>query len=136
MTQHTMKTLILAMALSLLIPSLSIAADWSWDRTDVLREVVSDGITVLDWGQTRDIRNHNGHTELNPVLGPTPSNAAINRYFASVMIIHPIVSALLPKTVLVWGFELKPRMSWQYIYMGVEVAAISSNFHGGLKLSF
>jgi hypothetical protein len=136
MTQHNMKTLILAMALSLLIPSLSIAADWSWDRTDVLREVISDGITVVDWGQTRDIKNHNGHSELNAILGTHPTDAAINTYFTEVMIIHPIVSALLPKTITVWGFEIKPRMSWQYLYLGVEAATISSNYRGGIRLSF
>jgi len=112
------------------------AADWSWDRADIVREGVSAGLTVVDWGQTRGIRNHNGMIELNPILGWAPTNSAIGNYFGSVLVLHPIISALLPKDVNFAGFQLNPRLAWQYFYLGVESTAIISNFNGGLRLAF
>lgn len=120
----------------LLFASTSYAANWQWTKGDIAREVVSAGITVIDWGQTQDIRNHNGIVELNAILGNKPSRAAVNTYFASVMVLHPLISAALPSEAELLGMEVHPRAAWQYIYFGVEAAAISSNFRGGLRMSF
>jgi hypothetical protein len=120
----------------LTLASTAHAGDWSWDRADMAREALALGLTVVDWGQTRDIRHHNGMKELNPILGRTPSDGRANSYFATVMALHPLVTALLPREATVWGFDLKPRLAWQYLYIGVEGAAISSNWRGGLRMRF
>lgn len=112
------------------------AGDWKWDRGDTACEVVAAGLTVIDWGQTRDIRNHKGKLELNPILGPTPSNAAVDNYFGMVLLLHPLISAALPKQADLFGIEIRPRQAWQYFYIGVESTAISSNYRGGLRMSF
>jgi hypothetical protein len=130
-----MKKLIITFLL-LLITTTAMAADWSWNTKDTLLEAAAIGMTVVDWGQTRDIRNHNGRKELNPILGPHPSNAEVNRYFGIVTALHPLISLALPKKCELLGVELNPRLAWQYIYIGVEATAISSNWRGGLKLSF
>lgn len=99
----------------------------AWSGKDTALEVISEGMTVVDWGQTQDIRNHNGMIELNPILGRSPSRGAVNAYFISVLAIHPVISIALPESC---------RTIWQSIYIGVEWTAISSNYNGGLRLSF
>jgi hypothetical protein len=74
--------------------------------------------------------------ELNPILGRTPSRHAVNNYFGTVLAVHPIISALLPRKMELFGQELNPRKGWQYFYLGVEATATISNYRGGLRLSF
>lgn len=124
-----MKSLIITVML-LLLPMTAQADDWndwSWSKGEIALEVASAALTVIDWGQTRDIRNHSGMLELNPVLGKYPSSRAINYYFGTVLTVRPIVSMLLPKPA---------RKALQYIYIGVETAVISSNYNCGLRMSF
>lgn len=125
-----------ALLLILLFATSSFAADWSWTKEDVAREIISTGVTVIDWGQTQDIRNHNGMVELNPILGRQPSRDSVNTYFGTVILLHPVISAILPRQAELFGFDLNPRLAWQYIYFGVEAAAISSNYRGGLRMAF
>jgi hypothetical protein len=130
-----MKTIMFCLILSLTgIPAY--AADWKWDTADVLRELVAEGVTVIDWGQTRDIRHHDGHYEMNPILGRTPSNESIGKYFGTILVLHPVISALLPKEADVFGWHTHPRSAWQYIYIGVESATVISNYRGGIRMSF
>lgn len=113
------------------------AADWSWDKADVAREVAGAAITVVDWGQTNYIAGHpDRYLELNPILGPHPSRTAVRNYFAGVLVLHPLISAAFPKHVTVWDCELSPRLAWQYFYLGVEATATLSNWKGGLKMEF
>lgn len=122
----------------LLLPIQAFSADWSWDKADYIREGVSAGITVIDWGQTRDIHNHQGVIEMNAILGPHPSNRAIDNYFHLVIPIHALISVALPKEVdSEWFGKLYPRIAWQYMYLGIEGVAVTSNaFRYGLKMSF
>lgn len=126
----------LVVVLIVLFPYLARGADWSWDGADIARELVGAGVTVIDYGQTQDISNHGGEVELNPILGPHPSRAGVRNYFAGVLVLHPLISAALPKHIVLWGCELSPRLAWQYFYLGVEATATTSNFKGGLKFSF
>jgi hypothetical protein len=117
-------------------PIISHAADWSWSKEDTTREVVGLGLTVVDWGQTNDIVAHADRLELNPILGTRPTKEEVRRYFTAVLILHPLISALLPSSAEVWGFQLKPRTSWQYVYIGVEATATASNWRGGLQVRY
>jgi hypothetical protein len=128
-----MKSLLLLTLL--LFASSSFAADWSWNKEDISLEVISAGITVVDWGQTLGIE-HTRRVETNPILGDRPSRGRINRYFSAVMALHPLISAALPREAEPFGWKISPRLAWQYVYFGVEAAAISSNFRGGLRMSF
>lgn len=120
----------------LLLTTTAFAADWTWDAADYAREAVALGLTVIDWGQTRDIRHHAGMKELNPILGREPSDGKVNGYFTTVMILHPLITAALPKKATMFGVDLSPRTAWQYFYIGVESTAISSNWRGGLRMRF
>lgn len=129
-----MKTLILAFIL--LLPSISRAADWHWSTADSVREGFCIAATILDAGQTRDIRNHGGMIELNAWLGQHPSNGEIDRYFLTVGIVHPLIAVALPAEMELWDMKLHPRTAWQYVYLGVEGAALLTNLRGGLRLAF
>lgn len=129
---------VLAVVIMLVLSATSaMAADWSWDKADVAREVAGAAITVVDWGQTNHIAGHpDRYLELNPILGAHPSKTAVRNYFCAVIALHPLISISLPKHVTVWGSELSPRLAWQYLYFGVELTATASNWKGGLKIDF
>lgn len=131
-----MKTIIATIGLLVIFNSSAFAGNWEWGAADYAREAVALGLTVVDWGQTRDIRHHAGMKELNPILGREPSDGKINGYFATVMILHPLVTAALPKQATILGLKISPRTAWQYFYIGVEATAISSNWNGGLRMRF
>ena len=121
----------------ILLPWVSSAADWGWSKTDYAREAAGLVVTAVDWGQTRYIANHpDRYLELNPILGAHPSLDSVDAYFASVLVLHSLISALLPAKAEVVGFELSPRTAWQYFYIGVESTATLSNWRGGLKIDF
>lgn len=130
------KIIIVAVFAVVVIATKAQASGWEWDAADYAREAVALGLTVVDWGQTRDIRHHAGMKELNPILGREPSDGKINGYFATVMILHPLVTAALPKQATILGLKISPRTAWQYFYIGVEATAISSNWNGGLRMRF
>jgi hypothetical protein len=128
--------LLLAIVLAIGVCGSSHAADWSWSKADTAREIAGLALTVVDWGQTNDIVTRADRLELNPILGPRPTRKEVRRYFTAVLILHPIISALLPSQAKVWGFNLKPRAAWQYIYIGVEATATVSNWHSGLQVRY
>ena len=109
----------------LMLPSLCCAGGWS--TKDTILEAVSEGLTVVDWGQTNNIRDHSGMIELNPILGRSPSRGAVNAYFGTWLAIHPLISYVIPSEY---------RTIWQSIYIGVELTAVGSNYKSGLRLSF
>jgi hypothetical protein len=44
-----------------------------WTKTDTVLEAVYAGLTIVDWGQTRDIAKHpQQYSEMNPLLGKHP----------------------------------------------------------------
>ena len=112
------------------------ADNWSWTKEDTIRQVLATTLTVIDWGQTNDIVERADRVELNPILGPHPSKQAVQNYFLTVLVLQPAIARLLPREATVWGFDIKPRTAWQYLYIGVEWTAIASNFRGGLKIRF
>jgi hypothetical protein len=114
----------------------ALAADWTWSREDTVREAVGLGLTVIDYGQTMDIASRDDRVELNPILGPHPSREEVRDYFLAVIVLHPLISAALPAEANLFGYKAKPRMAWQYFYIGVEATATVSNFNGGLRLRF
>ena len=52
---------------------------------------------LVDYGQTRDIRNHPDRYETNRLLGPHPSDVRIRNYFLTAAVVHPVVTHLLPE---------------------------------------
>lgn len=50
-----------------------------------------------DWRQTRDIKNHPGFYEMNPVLGRYPSDTKIDLYFAGYYMAQQFLATWLPE---------------------------------------
>jgi len=113
-----------------------------WTNTNTALQVTYSILHILDWGQTlhqakqnwkytKTISNSNGTTctaykieESNFILGDHPSQTKVNLYFASTLLLHPVVSYALPK---VW------RESWQTAGIGLEIYVVGKNFTVGLN---
>jgi hypothetical protein len=90
-----------------------------------------------DWGQTRYIAQHPGeYYETNPILGRHPKTSAVDLYFLSALVIHPVVSYLLPSKAQVFGFDINPRRIWQAGTIIVELGCVSNNARLGIGFSF
>ena len=99
-----------------------------WSKTDTAMEAAFVGLTVMDWGQTRDTaKNPNQYSEVNFILGRHPSLTYVDTYFPVAIVAHGLVSMALPP---------KYRRYWQVIFIGVEGAAVLNNYKVGLKVDF
>lgn len=120
-----MKTLLII--IMLLIPVQSFAFD-EWSKTDIALEAVYTTLHVIDWGQTLNIAdNPYRYYETNPILGKCPSRSDVNVYMASSLVLHTIVTAVLPKEYRPW---------FQAVTIGIEGAMLINNFNLGIKTAF
>jgi hypothetical protein len=87
------------------------AIDYKWNDDDSYRQWALIGLQTIDWYLTsRNIQN--GHIELNPLLGRTPTQENLNKYFATLILGNYLINRfLLPKE---W------RKAWQYMNIGAE----------------
>ena len=123
-----------ALLLAVALPAQALD-EWTWQDTSW--EAASLGALVLDWGTTRDAAWENAHVrregfyslhaEGNPVLGRYPSTKSVDLYFASSIVTHAAVAALLPQG---W------RRAWQASTVGLEVLVLRGNFRAGLSVRF
>ena len=96
----------------------------NWTRGDTYREVAWGAIHIADWAQTRQIaQNPDKYHETNPILGSHPSTQSVDLYMGSVLIVHPFISAALPKPY---------RDVWQYMSIGVSGACVINNISIGV----
>ena len=84
-------------------------------------------LMLIDYWQTRDIKNHPGYYETNPLLGKHPSDARIRNYFIGATVAHAAITYALPE---------KYRPAWQWGTIGVEAAVVLHNKGIGLKIAF
>lgn len=68
-----------------------------WKTSDTVLSVAAVALTVIDWSQTRHIANDpQGHKELNPILGPHPSQSSVDIYFPVTLAIGGAVAYFVP----------------------------------------
>jgi hypothetical protein len=105
------------------------ASDWTHDDTG--RELVFQGLLLVDWGQTLDISYscHNGgkYYETNPILGECPDRGKVNTYILGAAVLHAGISYVLPPD---W------RKPWQYTSIIIEAGAVAHNINIGLQVRF
>jgi len=100
-----------------------IADEWGWQDTSL--ELAHTALGLVDWYQTRRIAASDGRWhEHNPLLGPHPTVAQVDAYSLACFILHPIVSAALPRPYRTW---------WQVLSIGLEVGCVSVNYHIGIR---
>ena len=101
---------------------------YAWDKGDTVREVVWQGLHIVDWGQTLEIARHpDKFNEMNPLMGKHPSVGRVNTYMGLSAMGHLIISYVLPD---------KYRIYWQWITIGMSGACVINNFNIGLKVRF
>jgi hypothetical protein len=99
-----------------------------WSKTDTAFEAVYAGLTIVDWGQTRDIAKHpQQYSEMNPLLGKHPSLDKVDILIPTGIVAHGIISMALPP---------KYRRYWQVIFIGIEGVAVLQNYNAGLRIDF
>ncbi len=135
-----MKTAILAVAAALALAPVRASALDPWTATDTKVEIAYAALHLADWSQTARLSKWGGEwyetspggmwlrrpTEANPILGATPSLARVNVYFASALVTHALVAAILPGP---W------RRAWQTATIGIEVGFVAHNAQGGVALT-
>lgn len=109
-----------------------------WRKTDVALEVLSQGLLLVDWGQTLDIREREdeGYYEKNSYLGKYPSRGKVNKYFALSCLAHGLITWVLPVKWEVFGFTIHPRRLWQYGFIGVESPCVINNYQIGIRVNY
>lgn len=130
----------------------------SWTATDIGLEVVTQGLLVMDWGQTSWAAKHRYHEvkglqgngwytshieeyeEKNVLLSKHPSSTTINIYFPAVMAGHALVAHYLPTAMKALGASdttaKYSRTVWQSVFIGVESYAVGMNYSAGIKMSW
>lgn len=122
---------------ALLFVSLTSFAADKWTTEDTAWQVSAMALIVGDWGQTRYIAQHPiEYPESNPILGKHPRQGTVNLYFLGVLMVHPVVSYLLPAKANVFGFDINPRRIWQAGTIGLEVYCVGSNAKAGIGFTF
>jgi hypothetical protein len=111
-----------AVLLGLAIP---LGAAEPWSKTDWAMETAYFGLTLVDWGQTLNLPH--GMSESNVVMGRHPERSTINTYFATCLILHPLITNLLPRPA---------RTIWQAVTVGIEIDTVARNYRFGIKCRF
>ncbi len=111
----------------LLFPS-AVSAQYfePFSKQDIWLQSIYTGITVIDWMQTKKLRE-TGHKEMNPILGSDPDQNTIDSLILTGIVIHGLIAYALPK---------KYRSYWQMFFIGVEFHTVIDNHKHGIKLSF
>lgn len=106
-------------------PTISQASDWS--EGDSIRQKIVLTTFYVDYLQTKDIKNHPGMYETNPILGAHPSNRRIGGYFVLAAASHSYIA-----------YNLRPewRRPFQYATIALQVAVILHNKKIGLNYEF
>ena len=101
------------------------AADYSTPAT----EWVYQGFAVADMLTTLDIAKHPGYTEMNPILGPHPSDGRVVGYFALTGLLHYGITR-----ALVMGDMPRPLIQvWEATGIALEAGMVGHNYSIGLR---
>lgn len=113
--------------LSVLLLSSTLLAGDPWSKKDKVLEGAFLVATALDWKQTLDIKKHPNLYEQNSIMGRHPSDATINTYFVSTIVLHALVADQL---------HGKWRTAWQATWIGLEIGTVQRNYALGIRLNF
>jgi hypothetical protein len=128
-----MKRAFLLVGLVVLFPALLCAEPWT--SKQIYLEVACEALMAMDYWQTLNIaRNPQKYSEMNPVIGRHPSTESVSQYFLSWMIIHPIVTHVLPSKSK--DHKWINRENWQYVTIAVEAGAVGKNLSIGIGVRF
>ena len=108
--------------------SLPAIASAEWTKTDTKFQLTYTALHIADWGQTRYVAKHpESYKEANPLIGEHPSVKKVDRYMASTLIMHTVIS---------FWMQGEDRRIWQCISIGAKAAAVGHNYRIGVKIDF
>jgi hypothetical protein len=113
--------LLAALSILLCIGCSSVGRDWS--RADTTRQSVLIVLSIVDWGQTRDILSSPEYKELNPFI----SSSNVDWYFPVSIAAHTAVSYLLSP---------EARKTWQELGLIVQIGCVMNNYSLGVGVKF
>ncbi len=113
----------------------------NWSKIDTALEIVSEATFVADWSITLDALNHDDAYCVNPLQGgDNPDRAKINLWFTSMLILHPIISYILPTeySYIDDGKERSAnlRRIFQVLTISLNTAFVLHNLAVGYKFTF
>jgi len=127
---------IIILFLIIWFPSPSHSFD-EWTKEDIITEAAYLSLKAVDWRQTRHIaKNPDRFYEMNPVLGRHPSTGEVDLYFLTTAIFHVGITHILPHEYDLLGFRLKPRRTFQYLFIELSLSCVLNNFTVGIKLDW
>lgn len=95
-----------------------------WTNTELAMFGAYMGFHATDWRQTLVITGDDSRHELNPILGPYPSKAKVNRYFAATLVTSYFAADLAGSK---WRLPL-------IVFMTIfEGAIVNRNIQVGIK---
>ena len=98
------------------------ASEWSLE--DTLLEVTSEMVILGDYSQTKYVSSHPQiYYETNIILGTHPSEKRVDTYFISALVLHPVISYMLPKNL---------REVFEGFTIGIEGESIYRNHEYGV----
>lgn len=92
-----------------------------------VREIVWQSISIVDWMQTRTIAKNPDkyYEDTNFFMNKHPSLKEVNTYFIGYMMVHGMVSYVLPE---------KYDAVWQYVTIYDSGSAVLNNHQLGIKI--
>jgi hypothetical protein len=104
------------------------AAPEDWSTSTRALTGLSMALTVADWGQTRMIaRNPQTYRELNPILGPHPSQSRVDAYMIGYLATQYLIAEYAP--------EPMKTLLLTYVLV-VQAKAVGNNRSIGLQIRF
>ena len=108
-----------------------------WSKEDILFEILSITARMADWSTTLDCADNPDDCDCaNPLQGDDPGRAKLNVYFASEILLHPVIVYILPKECELFGFKFQPRRTFQVFTISASLAFVHSNRAAGLRFRF
>ena len=137
-----MKKLILIV---IMLVSVSISHSYEfgekWNRADTVLQATYVGVTLIDFAQThwmaRQDWKWNGkqHSEYSPYFSDRPHQDE-TWAIPIAIVLHTIIAVALPPKHEIMGITFYPRRTWQLVWIGLEVGAVTSNASLGVKIEF
>jgi len=104
-----------------------------WSVSDTALVIASAGFQYLDYRQTSGIVDHpDRYREVNGILDEHPTQRAVDAFFIITVAARPVIAALLPPDIEIFGFRMYPRTIFLAVSCGTSAATVVGNVNTGL----
>lgn len=126
----------LAVIMSMLICAAPVHAE-RLNQEEIITIIAYELLHIVDAGTTLNIADEPGrYREMNPILGESPNREAVYAWMIGTAILYPIVTYLLPRSLIVFDMDIQPRRTFQALSIGVAGGCVFNNLSIGLTMDF